>query len=758
MRSPKIVLLFTLVALPLSAREFDIRPAPPWVEHLTADAGAAVARQNVRWGIYDLLRDHQVRVAANGVESSYRRTVRQVLTPSAVQNASELSLDFDPSYQRLTLHEVSIIRNGVRRQAFDPAAVRVIDKEDDADESIYDGERTALVFIKDVRPGDVLDYSWSVDGGNPLLDDRYTDGFDLSSTVPTRRLRHRLVWPAARRLQWRGAQPVVISQGDEHVLVWERRDVRALDVEDELPSWYEAGESVQVSEYASWNEVARWADTLFQLDPRSYDAVKQLAARIIGEHATRDERITAAIRFVQDDVRYLGIEMGRNSHEPHQPSVTLEQRWGDCKDKAFLLAALLRELGVEAHPALVNTRLRRHLADRLPSPFLFDHVIVQVVDAGRFYWVDGTISDQGGTLQTLETPDLERALVVRPDTTGLTTIVTNERGATLVEQTYTTTDYAKPTRLEVRTTVSGGDADSLRSDLAAYSLEDFAHDRINDLAADQPRITADGLPSIHDDRRKNVITVVEKYRLPDLWKDGSWTWYPSAVEEHLQRPDTMIRKMPLAFERPLDVRQVVTFNFPEDVTVTKRTSVTETTAFRYEASADSNGHTVQLKRTLRAKRDFVDVQDVPEYLTKLNAIWSEIGYELSPNGASAPEPDAPAAADDTTKWAVGVVMVLLFVAVAVFLAWRHRTPAAPLLAGPAFQPGDAPASALAVSDHDDLDAHLGARGCRCGARLPESGEVQRARYGESDMTIVTRRCGVCGSEQSLYFTGVRASA
>lgn len=740
MRSLVLVLAAT-IALPLYPGEVDFRPAPAWIEPIEAETSLAIARQNVRWGIYDLVNDHQVRGDAH-----YRRVARKVLSPSGVQNASELELDFDPSFERLIVHHVDILRGGARIDSLEPDQIRVIEKEDDSDSRIYDGERTALLFIKDVRPGDVLDYAWSIVGENPLLGGRTTDEYDLSSAVPTRRIRHRLLWPVGRPLQWRGADPDIVTHGDTQTLVWERRDVPALDVEDEIPSWYEPWESIQVSEFASWREVASWANALFVLDARSSDEVKQLAARIVAENATRDARITAAIRFVQDEIRYLGIEMGRNSHEPHQPWETLESRWGDCKDKTLLLVALLRELGLEAWPALVNTRLEHRLAEKLPSPFLFDHVIAQVVDGGRIHWIDGTIADQGGTLSTIETPSEGMALIVGPHTSALTKIVPNAKGATIVEQTYTTTDYAKPTLLTVKTTFTGGEADAARSQLATFSLEDYAQERINALAFDQARIEADGLPRVTDDRLKNVIVVTEQYRVPELWSDGDWSWYPRVVGGHLTRPETMIRSMPLAFRHPLNVQQTVTFNFPEKLALRKSTSVTETSAFRYETSIDTNGNTVTIRQSLRSLADAVAVKDVPEHLTKLSAIWSEIGFRLEPPGATAAEAEE---STNVPNWVVGVILVASFIGICWMLATRRKQPA---IAPESFRPGEAPASALAVARAEEIDARLAELSCACGAARYSPPEFQSARYAERDLTIVTRHCGACGKEQSLYFT------
>jgi hypothetical protein len=745
---PVKLLLLTLLSLPLFAREFDVRPAPAWVEPLDVVTNVVVAKQNVRWGIYDILSDHQVR---NGAE--YHRTVRKVLSPSGVQNASELELDFDPSFERLTIHEITLIRDGAEYDALEADAIRVIDKEDDADNRIYGGTRTALVFLRDIRPGDVLDYSWSLTGANPLLGGRYTDEFDLSSGVPSRRIRHRLLWPTGRTLNWRGAAPKITTAGDEKVLTWEATDVPALDVEDSIPSWYEPWRAVQVSEFTSWHGVAEWADAMFQLDERSKQEVRELANELrAAQPSSRDAQVTAAIRFVQDDIRYLGLEMGRNSHEPHQPWETIDARWGDCKDKALLLVALLRELGLEAYPALVNTRLQQRIEEKLPSPFLFDHVIAHVIENGRTYWVDGTISDQGGSLANIDTPSDRRALIVRPETMALAKVGTNAKALTRVEQTYTTTTFDEPPLLEVRTTYHGGDADGVRSQLASLSLEDYAHDRINDLAVDQPKIEADGLPVVKDDRLRNVVVITERYRIPGLWKDGQWTWYPRVLDEHLTRPDTMIRRMPLAFSWPLNVEQIVRFNFPHDMPVEKSTSATQTKTFRYEYDVDSNGRTVTIRQSLRALRDYVDVEDVPEHLTQLNAIWSEIGYRLTPKGARTRVAAAGMSAD--MKWGVaGLIMAAAFVAICWMLATRRpHVHHEPQEQRPGFLPGEAPASALAIRGELDITTHLAGRPCPCGARTYSIPDLEHVRYAERELTIVTRQCGACGREQSLYFT------
>jgi transglutaminase-like putative cysteine protease len=601
------------------AQQFEVRRAPAWIDSIAVDVHAAAT--NARSGIEGLLDDHQIRVAGANVDEYFRR-VRQVVSPAGVQNASEVSIDFDPSFQRLVIHDVVVIRGNRRVDELAADEVRIIEKESDADESIYDGQLTALLFLKDVRPGDIIDYSWSLEGSNPLLGGRYADELDFSTRVPTRLMRHRLLWPKGRPLHV--SKPAQIN-GD--AWIWQRSNVAANDAEDATPDWYEPSEVVQVTEYGSWSEVAKWADALFKLDGASRGTIAGIADDIRKSNRTHDAQLVAAIRFVQDDIRYLGIEMGRGSHEPRQPAVVMSQRYGDCKDKALFLAALLRALGAEAYPALVNTKLRRHLDDFLPSPFLFDHVITQVIDGGKTYWIDGTLADQGGTLTTIDTPSDERALIVRPQTNALAKIAVQSHGNINVEEIISS-DKQRMT-LEVTSTYTGGDADAMRAELSGQSLADVAKTHLNRYAADHPRIEALGAPSITDDRLRDVIVLRERYAIRDLWTNGSWTYYPRAIEQHLTRPDTLVRSMPLAVDYPRNVTERLIIRGGANAQVEDDDSVVDSPALHYEQHVARGGDLV-ITTTLRAVKDAVPVAEVPDHLAALNEMHDALAVTLEP--------------------------------------------------------------------------------------------------------------------------------
>ena len=171
--------------------------------------------------------------------------------------------------------------------------------------------------------------------------------------------------------------------------VWDLRDLAAFEQDERTPAEVEGLPWLQYSQFGSWAEVARWADGLYRIgnDRQAVEAAIEEAA---GDLEPVRDRATAVTRWVQDELRYFAIVLGPNSHAPHDPAVTLRQRYGDCKDKSLLLARMLRGLGLEAWPALVTTDDGRLLPTRLPSPGAFNHVIVLARLEDRDVWIDPT--------------------------------------------------------------------------------------------------------------------------------------------------------------------------------------------------------------------------------------------------------------------------------------------------------------------------------------------------------------------------------
>lgn len=105
--------------------------------------------------------------------------------------------------------------------------------------------------------------------------------------------------------------------------------------------------------------------------------IENLARNLIGASTDPEEKVRKIYSWVARNVRYLGIYAGTGGYVPHSAASILKNRFGDCKDHVTLLEAMLRSVGIESTPALINSE-RAYLLPEIPVSGVFDHVITYI--------------------------------------------------------------------------------------------------------------------------------------------------------------------------------------------------------------------------------------------------------------------------------------------------------------------------------------------------------------------------------------------
>ena len=167
-----------------------------------------------------------------------------------------------------------------------------------------------------------------------------------------------------------------------------------------------------VTTYRDWSELGQWYSTLIKEQFELDDAARKAGRQTVQGAKTNREKIERLYDYVIKNTRYVGIELGIHGWKPFRAAETHRRRYGDCKDKATLLAALLRDNGIEATIALVRTSDRGQLPVDHASMWAFNHAITFVPSENLF--LDGTAEYSG----TNELPYLDQGaqvLVVWPD-------------------------------------------------------------------------------------------------------------------------------------------------------------------------------------------------------------------------------------------------------------------------------------------------------------------------------------------------------
>jgi len=349
----------------------------------------------------------------------YKHTVYKVWNAFDLQNLTNFSIHFDPTFQKLTIHECKVFRNGTWLNKLDMNELRIIQPENDLEENLYSSQLYALIFLEDVREGDIIDYSYSLSG---TFFPKFSLRIPLQHPIRWEKSNLRIIKPANRSFKTNiiPSEWSSFVKEDEHELVWELQPCPADNWEPDQPSEFPSCAELEISEFSNWNEVAAEIAAFypsnegFNEDP---DVVR-LIEKWKENSTNLEQQALQAIRFVQDEIRYLGIETGKGSFIPTDPLSTLKRRFGDCKGKSVLLKAFLDLLGIHADICLVHSELGAAAKNRLPSPLLFNHIIVRIELAGQITYVDATALYQGGGLNQIGCP-FKTGLIVSKETQDL---------------------------------------------------------------------------------------------------------------------------------------------------------------------------------------------------------------------------------------------------------------------------------------------------------------------------------------------------
>jgi cellulose synthase operon protein C len=195
--------------------------------------------------------------------------------------------------------------------------------------------------------------------------------------------------------------------GDAGGVTVEGADVPAYDPPDGAPPSDLASPMLRVAwgGGTDWRSVGAWYEHLSVLPPKP-GPVGELARSMCPRGADRRECLEALARYVKTKVRYEAVEIERGQWAPTPPEEVLARRWGDCKDKAQLLRALLDAVDIPSRLVLIRSGRAGEVDPDFPWPFSFNHCILALPDgavpqrpddpvASGYLWVDPT-SELGG--------------------------------------------------------------------------------------------------------------------------------------------------------------------------------------------------------------------------------------------------------------------------------------------------------------------------------------------------------------------------
>lgn len=351
--------------------------------------------------------------------------IYKVLTSKGAEGWDSLSVGWDPWHEVRPTIRARVIEPDYSEHTLDPSAITE-EPARGGDYKTYGNGKRLRAPLPAIAPGVVVEEEYI---------ERETEPFFAAGRVGRSFFGHAAaavahssaVFEAPLSLPLRtqthllpGITPTRVEANGQVTITYDIGPLDGIEARDpNLPSDEIIFPEIDYSTGASWQALATEYSRIVDQRAKS-DAVQSIVQELIDGKTSDMEKEAAILDYVDREVRYTGIEFGEAAIVPHDPSETLALKYGDCKDKSTLLAAMLRAAGIPAYVALLNAGSRLDVPADLPGMGLFDHAIVFVPGrtGAQALWIDAT--DQYARLGQLPINDQgRRALVARPETTAL---------------------------------------------------------------------------------------------------------------------------------------------------------------------------------------------------------------------------------------------------------------------------------------------------------------------------------------------------
>lgn len=347
----------------------------------SAHAGAAPSRADTGTDpaiVIDKYLQHYV-VESDG---SYRLTVENVKTivlARAVQAHSQYMIAYNARSDDIGELEAYTIKPDGRRIAALPARIRDEPDPAAADAPMFQDARLKIIAFADVAAGDKVDVHYVLTRKNALFPGHFED-LSSSQFYASKQFQLTYDMPASMTLYADAAgfaQVPSASASGRQVYRWQYVSGPNRRIESDSVSYLDYGKRLAVSTFPNYAAFARAYHARAQAQAAGTPAIAALAREVTAGLDAPRAKALALSEWVRHHIRHVAMPAGAGGMAPHAAATVLQNRYGDCKDHAILLEALLNAAGIKSSAALVNSSNAYRLPDA-PTVGMLNHAITYI--------------------------------------------------------------------------------------------------------------------------------------------------------------------------------------------------------------------------------------------------------------------------------------------------------------------------------------------------------------------------------------------
>jgi len=364
---------------------FGSQPVPDWVK-TAAQQKVPEFQGNPKAVV--LLEETTYTVDQKGQAVEHVRRVVKILRPQG-RDYGYPSVYYDKDSKVLSMHVWSIDAAGHEYTVKDSEILDVGQPGEGGE--LYSDERAKVADPPGRDPGGIIAYEYDK-RERPYLAET---NWEFQDDLPRMQQRFTLALPAGYTYTTTWARHAKVEGIDleNHSYRWEMNDVPAIDL-DHVPmapgegalaarmTVHYAGPGLAEPQDGTWQGIGEWYEGLSRDRLVSTPDIAAKAAELTAGKTDFYDKAEAIGDFVQQKIRYFVIEMGVGGYQPHAAEDIFRGRYGDCKDKATLLSAMLSSVGI--HSALVMVDTERGVVDP-EAPSIWGNHMIGAIEVPRGY-------------------------------------------------------------------------------------------------------------------------------------------------------------------------------------------------------------------------------------------------------------------------------------------------------------------------------------------------------------------------------------
>ena len=329
-----------------------------------------------------LLDETTYTVGADGRATEHVRKVVKILRPQG-RDYGYPAVWYDKDSKVVSMHVWSIDPAG-HEYALKDNEIADVGMPGEAGE-LYNDERAKVADPPGRDPGGIVAYEYEKRERPYLAETNWW----FQDELPRMMQSFTLVLPVGYTYSttWGHHAKVDGADLENHHYRWDFNDEPAIDLEHvpmapgegalsaRLTVHY-AGPGLAEPQDGTWEGIGEWYSGLERDRLVASPDIAAKAAELTAGKTDFYDKAEAIGEFVQQKVRYFVVEMGIGGYQTHPVEEIFRGKYGDCKDKSALLAAMLSSVGI--HGAMVMVDTERGVVDPEDPSIVGNHMIAAI--------------------------------------------------------------------------------------------------------------------------------------------------------------------------------------------------------------------------------------------------------------------------------------------------------------------------------------------------------------------------------------------